>query len=182
LPMYISVNQMMEIEVPNGTSIEIKGNMIEVKGSLGTNKREFNDSLIKVTKSDKKIVIDSVKDKGLAKKAVKVEGTFKTELENDIKGVNAHFEKKMRIVFAHFPITVEVKDKTVFIKNIIGERFPRTADIVGSTTIEVKGQAVRVYGISLDDVGQTAANLRKACKIRNKDDRVFQDGLYYELE
>jgi large subunit ribosomal protein L6 len=45
----------------------------------------------------------------------------------------------------------------------------------------VKGQNVRVYGTSLDDVSQTAANIRLACKIRNKDSRVFQDGLYYEI-
>lgn len=173
---------MMEIEVPKGVTVEIKGNHIEVKGSLGMNKREFNDSLLKVHKKDEKIIIETVKEKGLAKKADKAEGSFKKELENDMKGVNEHFEKKMRIVFAHFPITVEVQGNIFVIKNIIGERFPRKSEIVGTTKIEAKGQNVRVYGTSLDDVGQTAANIRKACKIRNKDNRVFQDGLYYEIE
>ena len=45
----------------------------------------------------------------------------------------------------------------------------------------MKGQNVRVYGPSLDDVSQTAANIRKACRMRNKDTRVFQDGLYFEV-
>lgn len=173
---------MQELEIPSGVSVEIKGNAIETKGSLGTNKRQFNDALLKISKSDKMIKIEPVSEKGLVKKAVKTEKTFQKELSNDIKGVNQYFEKKMRVVFAHFPITIEVKDNKVFIKNIIGERFPRSSNIVGTTKIEVKGQNVRVYGTSLDDVGQTAANIRKACRIRNKDSRVFQDGLYYEIE
>ncbi len=161
-------NEMIELKITQGVTVEIKGNEIETKGSLGSNKRKFNDALLKVTKKGDKIMIDSVKDKILAKKAAKVEITFKKELENDMNGVNSDFEKKMRAVFAHFPITVEVKGSDVMIKNIIGERFPRTSKIVGTTKVEVKGQNVRVYGTSLDDVSQTAANIRQTCKIRTR--------------
>jgi large subunit ribosomal protein L6 len=77
---------------------------------------------------------------------------------------------------------VEVKGDELLIKNIIGERFPRSSKIVGSTKIEIKGQNVRIYGTSLDDVTQTAGNIRLRCKMRNKDIRIFQDGLYYEIE
>lgn len=181
MPMSISEN-MLEIEIPSGVTVEIKGTTIETKGSLGSNKREINDALLKVSKKETKIMIEPVKEKGMEKKAMKTERTFHKELSNDIQGVNQYFEKKMRVVFAHFPITLEVKDGKLYIKNIIGERFPRSSVIVGTTKIEVKGQNVRVYGTSLDDVGQTAANIRKACKIRNKDSRVFQDGVYYEIE
>jgi large subunit ribosomal protein L6 len=173
---------MIELRIKEGVTIDIKGDEVETKGSLGANKRTFNDALIKVTKKGDKIEIDSVKDKVLAKKAAKVEVTFKKELENDMNGVTQHFEKKMRTVFAHFPITVEVKGSDVLIKNLIGERFPRTSKIVGTTKVEVKGQNVRIYGTSLDDVSQTAANIRQTCKMKNKDTRVFQDGLYYEIE
>jgi large subunit ribosomal protein L6 len=68
------------------------------------------------------------------------------------------------------------------IKNLIGERAPRLASIAGTTKVEVKGQNVRLYGTSKDDVSQTAANIRKACKIRKKDGRIFQDGIYYAIE
>ena len=91
------------------------------------------------------------------------------------------FEFKMKSVHAHFPITVEVKGQAIHINNIIGERVPRVARIAGATKVEVKGQNVRIYGPSLDDVSQTAANVRKACRMRNKDTRVFQDGLYFEV-
>lgn len=171
-----------EMEIPEGITVNIQGTSIETKGSLGSNKRAFNDSLIKVSKKENRLIIEITKVSGLLKKAAKTQISFKRELENDMKGVNTLFEKRMRVVFAHFPITVEVKGDKVYINNIIGERVPRISDIVGTTKVEAKGQNVRVYGTSLDDVSQTAANIRQICKIRNKDSRVFQDGVYYELE
>ncbi len=170
------------IEIMQGVSVEIKGTEIDTKGSLGSNRRIFNDSLIKVSKKENRLVIEATKEKGLEKKAAKAAISFRKELENDMNGVNKYYEKNMRIVFAHFPISVEVKSGKVYINNMIGERVPRISDIVGSTKVEIKGENVRVYGTSLDDVSQTAANIRLVCKIRNKDSRVFQDGLYYELE
>jgi len=171
-----------EVEIPEGITVEVKGNEIDIKGSLGSNRRIFNDSLLEVKKSDKKLHITLVKDRGLEKKSKTAQVSIKKEIENDMRGVNSYYERKMRMVFAHFPINVEVKGSVLQINNIIGERFPRMANIVGSTKIEAKGQAVRVYGTSLDDVSQTAANIRQACRIRNKDSRVFQDGLYHEIE
>jgi large subunit ribosomal protein L6 len=171
-----------EVPILEGVTVDIKGTEIETKGSLGTNKRHFNDALIKVTKKDGKLVLEITKERGLMRDAAKAQISFKKELENDMKGVNELFEKKMRIVFAHFPINVEIKGDKFYINNIIGERVPRISRIVGTTKIEAKGQSVRVYGTSLDDVSQTSANIRQVCKIRNKDSRVFQDGIYYELE
>ncbi len=171
-----------EVMIPEGVTVEIKGLEVETKGALGSNKRLYNDSLIRVHKKDNKIIIQSVDEKGIEKKAMKAVRPFKKELENDMNGVTTLFEKRMKIVFAHFPINVEVKGDKLHINNIIGERVPRICNIVGRTKIEAKGQDVRVYGISLDEVSQTAANIRQVCKIRNKDSRVFQDGLYYAIE
>ncbi len=169
------------VAVPSGVTVSINGNVIETKGSLGSNKREFNDALIKVSSSDGSIEVEPIGKGSLAKKSAMTVNSFSKEISNDMNGVVTLFEKHMRIVFAHFPITVESKDGFVYIKNIIGERMPRKSPIVGGTKIEVKGQNVRVYGTSLDDVAQTAANIRKTCRIRRKDSRVFQDGLYYEI-
>ena len=175
-------NTVKEIQIPEGVAVEIKGNVIETKGALGTNRRTFNDALLEVHKKENGIVIGTVKDKILARKAAQAAQAFKAELGNDMSGVSRYFEKKMRIVFAHFPINVEVKGDRLYINNIIGERVPRISKIVGGTKIEAKGQNVRVYGTSLDDVSQTTANIRQICRIRDKDSRVFQDGLYYEVE
>lgn len=173
---------MISIEAPGAVQIEIKGDEVIAKGTLGSNSRKFNDALLEVSKEGGKVVIKARESKVLAKKAAMAEKSFAKELQNDINGVQKHFEANMQIVFAHFPITVEAKEGTVFIKNLIGERAARTAKIAGNTTVEVKGANVRLYGTRLDDVSQTAANLRRACRIREKDSRVFQDGIYFALE
>ncbi|MHA1470101.1 MAG: 50S ribosomal protein L6, partial [Candidatus Asgardarchaeia archaeon] len=33
-------------------------------------------------------------------------------------------------------------------------------------------------GIDIEEVGQTAANIRRATRIKDKDPRVFMDGIY----
>ena len=73
---------------------------------------------------------------------------------------------------------VKVEKDTVTIDNFLGERHPRTAKIVGSAKVVVKGDEVTITGVNKEHVGQTMANLEQATKIRGKDPRVFQDGIY----
>jgi large subunit ribosomal protein L6 len=172
---------MREISLPEGVKAEVKGLTIAISGKLGTNTRTFNDALVKIKAEGGKITLDHVKDKKLADKAQNAENALSKEIANDIKGVSQYYEFKMKSVHAHFPITAEAKGQVFSINNIIGERMPRLAAIVGATKVEIKGQNVRLYGTSLDEVSQTAANIRKACRMRNKDTRVFQDGIYFEV-
>ncbi len=173
---------MADIDIPKGISVEIKQDRIIVSGSLGKNERLFNNAILNVKKEGEKISVGTDTSKRLQKKASSAAIALAKEIKNDIDGVSKHFEINMESTFAHFPMTLEAKGDSLIIKNMLGERAARTAHIVGDTKIEIKDKKVRVYGIKLDDVTQTAANIRIAVKIRNKDNRVFQDGVYYSLE
>ncbi len=85
---------------------------------------------------------------------------------------------RMKVVFAHFPVTVKVKGDTVGVENFMGERSARSAKIVGDCKVSVEGDDIIIKGVSLEDVGQTAANLEQATKIKRKDQRIFLDGIY----
>jgi large subunit ribosomal protein L6 len=87
---------------------------------------------------------------------------------------------KVRIkpVFAHFPVTVKVKGNTVNVENFVGERSARITKIVGDCKVTVDGDDIIIKGVSLEDVGQTSANLEQATKIKRKDQRIFLDGVY----
>ncbi|MGC8669795.1 MAG: 50S ribosomal protein L6 [Candidatus Micrarchaeia archaeon] len=170
---------MIEIEIAENTKVEVSGNTITVSGSLGKNSRAFNTNLLNVSVNGNKIVIDAIKEKKVSKKASIAETSLAKEIKNDIKGVNKYFEINMKAVFAHFPLSMNVKDNMLFINNLFGERVPRTASIVGNTKVEINGQNLKLKGTSLDDVTQSAANIRKACRAKDKDTRVFQDGIYY---
>jgi len=75
-------------------------------------------------------------------------------------------------------MSIETKGTELWIKNFLGEKKPRKAKIIGKVKIEVKGQDVRVHGADKEAVGQTVANIRTATRIREKDGRVFQDGIF----
>ena len=66
----------------------------------------------------------------------------------------------------------------MLIKNFTGERGVRVAKIVGDTKVRVEGDDVIVQGINIEDVGQTAANIEQATRVKEKDPRVFLDGIY----
>ena len=99
-----------------------------------------------------------------------------------IKGVTEGYEKKMKIVYSHFPINIEIKDDCVLIKNFLGEKNPRKIKMIKGVTLDVKNPYIFVRGIDKEAVGQMAANLRKSTRIRRLDPRVFQDGIYYAID
>ncbi len=105
-------------------------------------------------------------------------GTYGAHIRNMIVGVTKGYEYKMKIVFAHFPIKASVKGDTFMIENFLGEKHPRKARILGITKVNVKGDLVDLTGPDVEAVGQTAANIERATKIKGFDPRVFQDGIY----
>ena len=104
--------------------------------------------------------------------------TYAAHIKNMFAGVTKGFRYKMKIVFSHFPITVKVAGKEVEITNFYGEKRPRKADIIGNVKVSATKEEITLEGNNVEEVGQTMSNLEQATKIRNKDSRIFQDGIY----
>ena len=166
-----------EIEVPEGVVVEIEGSSrIRVKGKLGQVVKDLSHANVKLELASNKILVKLV---GRGRRAKALIGTIRSIIENMIVGVTQGFTYKMKIAASHFPITVKVQGDTVYIENFIGERSPRIAKIVGEgTRVEVRGDDVIVKGVDKEAVGQTAANIEQATKVRRKDPRKFLDGIY----
>ena len=49
---------------------------------------------------------------------------------------------------------------------------------MGDVKVKVQGEDIIVEGLNLENVSQTAANIEQATKVKNKDPRVFLDGIY----
>ena len=164
-----------EIEIPEGVEVKIEDNVVSVKGPNGEDSRTFTYPGVSIDKEDDNVVLETAfpnkKDKAMI-------GTTKAHISNMIIGVTDGFTYHMKIVFAHFPMTVKINKDIVTIDNFLGERHPRTAKIVGDSKVNVKGDEVTITGINKEHVGQTMANLEQATKIKGRDPRVFQDGIY----
>ena len=164
-----------EIAIPEGVEVIINNNEVSVKGPNGEDSRKFTYPNVSIKEEEDVVVLETTFPK---KKDKAMIGTTRAHINNMIIGVTDGFTYHMKIVFAHFPMTVKVQKDTVVIDNFLGERHPRTAKIVGSSKVAVKGDAVTVTGINKEHVGQTMANLEQATKIKGRDPRVFQDGIH----
>ncbi len=163
-----------EIPIPEGIDVTIEKE-VTIKGSKGQLSRKFNYPNVVIKKDNGNVVLEANFPK---KKDKAMLGTIKSHIDNMIIGLTDGFTYNMKIVYAHFPMTVKAAGDKVTIENFLGERYPRTAKIVGSAKVQVKGDEVVVTGINKEDVGQTMANLEQATKIKGRDPRVFQDGIY----
>jgi large subunit ribosomal protein L6 len=164
------------IQVPDGVEVTIEQRKVTVKGAKGTLTRDFSYVPISLEAKDDKTV--RVWAEWPRKKEASLVGTINSHIQNMITGVEKGFLYKLKIVFSHFPISVKVQDKVVLIENFTGERRARKAKILGDVKVKVETDDVTVEGINLEDVSQTAANIEQATKVKNKDPRVFLDGLY----
>jgi large subunit ribosomal protein L6 len=167
---------LAEIAITGDVMISKEDNTIIVKGKLGTLKKDFTRLPATVTVDNKKIII---KPYGTRKKDLAITNTAKSIINSMIHGVEKGFTYKLKIVYAHFPISVKVKGQEIYVENFFGERSPRISRIVDdSTRVNVVGEDVIVQGPSLEYVSQTAANIESSTRIKDKDQRVFLDGLY----
>lgn len=164
-----------EVELPEGVKAEIKEGNVIIEGPKGKLERRLYHPKILIEKIDNKIVL---KCEFARRKEKALVGTFAAHISNMIKGVTEGFVYKMKIVYSHFPMKVSVKGNEIIIENFLGEKHPRKAKIYGNVKVSVKGDEVTVEGINREEVGQTAANIEFATKVKDRDIRVFQDGIY----
>lgn len=164
-----------EIKVPKGVSVDLQNGTISVKGQRGELNKELKHPNIKIEKINDSIFI-SAKTKRRRDKALV--GTYSAHLRNMIRGVSQGFEYKMKIVFAHFPIKASMRGNEFIVENFLGEKTPRKITLDKDVKVIISGENVILQGIDIEKVGQTAANIEKLTKIKDRDLRVFQDGIY----
>lgn len=167
--------QQTPVEMPEGVTVNLEGRTLSIKGKLGEAKKHFDKISVNLAVEGNKVVFTpfSVKRKDNV-----IINTVTSIVRNMVTGVTKGYTYRVKVVYAHFPITVKTKGKQVLVENFMGERSPRVSEILGDCKVTIEGDDVIVKGVSLEDVGQTAANIELATKIKRKDQRIFLDGLY----
>ncbi|KAL7666729.1 Large ribosomal subunit protein uL6 alpha-beta domain-containing protein [[Candida] zeylanoides] len=178
---YIQTDQILEI--PEGVTVDIKARVITVVGPRGTltkNLKHIHVTFAKISNRAIKITVHNGDRKHVA--ALR---TVKSLIANLITGVTKGYKYKLRYVYAHFPINVNVVEENgknfIEIRNFLGEKRVRQIPIFDGVTVEQstnqKDELV-ISGNSLENVSQNAADVQQICRVRNKDIRKFLDGIY----
>ncbi|MDP2672759.1 MAG: 50S ribosomal protein L6 [Nanoarchaeota archaeon] len=164
-----------EIEIPVGVEAEIYENKLTLKGKEGENSREFNLGEINFEKKDKKIILSCEKT---TKKEKRIINTSIAHIKNMLHGVQKKFEYKLKICSSHFPMTVKFEGNNATIKNFLGEKVDRKVELPKNVEVKMEKDIITIFSIDKELAGQAAANLEKVTKIRGRDRRIFQDGIY----
>ncbi|AMD20062.1 HCL089Cp [Eremothecium sinecaudum] len=178
---YIQTDQVLDI--PQGVTVNIKSRIVKVTGPRGYLEKNLKHVDVTFNKvSDRQLTITVHNGD---KKHVAALRTVKSLVSNMITGVTKGYKYKMRYVYAHFPINVNVVEKDgakfIEIRNYLGDKKVRSVPVREGVTVEfstnVKDEIV-LSGNSIENVSQNAADIQQICRARNKDIRKFLDGIY----
>jgi large subunit ribosomal protein L6 len=165
----------VEIEIPDDVTAEVDHLDLAVEGPEGSVTRRLWYPDVDVSVEGDVVVVASEVNDAKTNSTV---GTFESHVENMFHGVTEGWEYKLEVHYSHFPMQVDVEGDEVVIQNFLGEKAPRRTQIRGDTDVEVDGEDVTLSGPSIEDVGQTAADIEQLTRVTDKDTRVFQDGVY----
>ncbi|WP_132059696.1 50S ribosomal protein L6 [Halorussus amylolyticus] len=165
----------VELEIPDEASAETDHLELTVEGPNGSVTRRLWYPDVSVAVDGDSVVIESDEDDA---KTTATIGTFESHVRNMLHGVTEGWEYTMEVFYSHFPMQVRSESDEVVIENFLGEKAPRRTSIHGDTTVDVDDEVVTLSGPSIEDVGQTAADIEQLTRVRGKDTRVFQDGVY----
>lgn len=168
-----------ELDIPKGVEVILtENNRITVKGPNGAITKDFSHARgITMTLDDNKIIISTNFPKS---GTLALASTILNIIKNLIVGVKTNYQYFCKVCYSHFPCNVEVKreKKELHVVNFLGERAPRVTKYLDNVDVKIEGDDVILIGPDKEMLGQTAANLKRCCRIKKKDPRVFQDGIY----
>lgn len=173
------------LQVPEGVSVHIKARNVTVTGPKGKLSKDLSHLAVSFSQPSKNVI--GIEIHHGARKNVAALRTVRTLINNLITGVVKGYKYKMRYVYAHFPINVNIEKNAetdcyeVEIRNFVGEKLVRRVAMRHGVNAEISKNTkdeLTLSGISLEDVSQSAADIQQICRVRNKDIRKFLDGLY----
>ncbi|KAI1322028.1 ribosomal protein L6 [Xylariaceae sp. FL0255] len=173
------------LEIPEGVTVSIKSRKVTVEGPRGKLTKDLSHLAVNFSHPKKNAI--GIEIHHGSRKNVATLRTVRTIINNLVVGVTKGFKYKMRYVYAHFPINVNLEKNNetgnweVEIRNFVGEKLVRRVVMQPGVDVEVsKAQKdeLLILGNSLESVSQSAADIQQICRVRNKDIRKFLDGIY----
>ncbi|KAL8689892.1 MAG: hypothetical protein Q9218_004541 [Villophora microphyllina] len=173
------------LTIPDNVNVHIKSRLITVEGPRGKLQKDLSHISVCFSRPNPNTI--NIELHHGARKNVATLRTVKTLINNLIIGVTKGFKYKMRYVYAHFPINVNIEKNAetdlfdVEIRNFLGEKIVRRVTMHEGVDVEISKNTkdeLTITGNSLENVSQSAADIQQICRVRNKDIRKFLDGLY----
>jgi large subunit ribosomal protein L6 len=161
------------IELPQGTTVTITGQVVEVKGTKGSLSHNVH-ALVEVAQAENVVNIKPANDTNSADAQA---GTARALINNMVKGVTQGFEKKLTLIGVGYRAKVEGRKVNL----TLGFSHPVVHDIPEGITVDMPSATeMTIKGIDKQVVGQVAAEIRayrppepyKGKGVRYSDERI----------
>jgi large subunit ribosomal protein L6 len=164
-----------EVAIPEGISCTLDNRLLTAKKGSDILQRKFNLPSITFAIKDNKVIISSNKGNKIDFKRIM---SSAAHIENMFLGLNEKFVFRLEACNVHFPMTLKLDNGFLVVNNFLGEKIPRKAKILPNVEVDLKGQKITITSASIESAGATATNMEKATRVKNRDRRVFQDGIF----
>ena len=143
----------MPVAIPSGVEVAIDGSTVTVKGGKGELTRTFSD-IMSIKVEDGHVIVERPDD---SREAKSLHGLTRTLIHNMIVGVSEGYAKKLELVGVGYRAALKGTD----LELQLGYSHPVVVPAPENIAFEVPSQTeIIVKGISKEQVGQVAANIR----------------------
>lgn len=142
----------LPIQVPNGVTVAVEGNLIKVTGSKGELQLEKDANINVVVEESQVVVTKAVEDLRTAG----LFGLTRTLIANMVQGVSEGFKKQLEINGIGYRAAVSGNKLTLN----LGYSHPIDYIAPEGIQISVEKNIINVIGIDKQQVGQVAAEIR----------------------
>ena len=146
----------LPIEIPGGVEVKIEGGFVYVKGPKGDLSSRIVD-FVDVKINDKEILVSKGSDD---KRAGAMWGLERSLVNNMVIGVTKGFEKKLEVNGVGYRVSASGNQVNL----IVGYSHPVDFVLPDGISAKVEGNVITLEGIDKQQVGETAAQIRKVRK------------------
>jgi len=144
----------MPIEIPAGVNVDIKGNVVTVKGPKGTLTKELHNDMI-IKKEGSQIIVSRPSD---AKMHKALHGLTRTLVNNMVEGVTNGFQKALDVNGVGYRAQKQGKKLIL----TLGYSHPVEMEEPNGITVDIPApNKIIVKGCDKQEVGEFAAKIRK---------------------
>ena len=143
----------LPIVIPSGVNVDIQEGLVKVKGPKGEASQSISPDMI-IKREENKLIVERSGD---SKNLRALHGLTRSLLNNMVVGVNTGWEKSLEVVGVGFRV-----EKTGE-KLVLRVGFSHTVEVepLPGVTLATDGPSrIKISGVSREDVGEMAANIR----------------------
>ena len=142
----------MPIPIPTGVQVDLKDDLLVVKGPKGQLQRKIHPK-VKVNNADGQITVSVIEP---SRESNAFQGLFRSLIANMIHGVSQGFEKSLEIVGVGYRAELSGRTATFH----LGYSHPIDFDLPDGVEAQIERTRITLTSIDKELLGQTAATIR----------------------